>query len=61
MDRLGENSEFHAYPYVEGVVGLSEPIISTIGGKEDFPRNELSLSLATDVSDECSETSLCAA
>ncbi|KAJ0251962.1 Homeobox protein ATH1 [Hirschfeldia incana] len=60
MWSLGENSEFHAYPYVEGGVGPSEPIISTFG-EEDFPRNELSLSLATDVSDECSEISLCAA
>ncbi|KAJ4913768.1 Homeobox protein ATH1 [Raphanus sativus] len=60
MWSLGENSEFHAYPYVEGVVGPSEPIISTFG-EEDFPRNELSLSLATDVSDECSGMSLCAA
>ncbi|KAF8097033.1 hypothetical protein N665_0296s0016 [Sinapis alba] len=62
MWSLGENSEFHAYPYVEGVVGPSEPIISTFGGEEEgFPRNELSLSLATDASDECSEISLCAA
>ncbi|KAG2249937.1 hypothetical protein Bca52824_089565 [Brassica carinata] len=59
MWSLGENSEFHAYPFIEGVVGPSEPIISTFG--EEFPRNEFSLSLATDVSDECSEISLCAA
>ncbi|CAN6911502.1 unnamed protein product [Brassica oleracea] len=60
MWSLGENSEFHPYPYVEGVVGPSEPRISTFG-EEGFPGNELSLSLATDVSNECSEISLCAA
>ncbi|CAG7886449.1 unnamed protein product [Brassica rapa] len=60
MWSLGENSEFHAYPFIEGVVGPSEPIISTFG-EEGFPRNELSLSLATDVSNESSEISLCAA
>ncbi|ESQ53858.1 hypothetical protein EUTSA_v10025083mg [Eutrema salsugineum] len=67
MWSFGENSEFfQAYSCAEGVVGPSEPIMSTFG-EEDFPflisnkRNELSLSLATDVSDECSEISLCAA
>ncbi|CAL9227786.1 unnamed protein product [Arabidopsis halleri] len=59
------NSEFQTT--YSGVVGPSEPIMSTFG-EEDFPflisnkrNNELSLSLATDVSDECSEISLCAA
>ncbi|EOA16578.1 hypothetical protein CARUB_v10004743mg [Capsella rubella] len=58
------NSEFQTY---SGVVGPSEPMMSTFG-EEDFPflisnkrNNELSLSLATDVSDECSEISLCGA
>lgn len=58
------NSVFQTY---SGVVGPSEPIMSTFG-EEDFPflisnrrNNELSLSLATDVSDECSEISICAA
>lgn len=66
MWSFGENSEFQAYSCVEGDVGPSEPIMSTFG-EEDFPflisnkRNELSLSLAPDVSDECSEISLCAA
>ncbi|KFK29916.1 homeobox protein ath1 [Arabis alpina] len=66
MWSFGGNSEFQAYSCVEGDVGPSEPIMSTFG-EEDFPfllsnkRNELSLSLATDVSDECSEISLCAA
>ncbi|KAF2542488.1 hypothetical protein F2Q68_00028983, partial [Brassica cretica] len=57
---LGDNSDFHAYPCVEGVVGPSIPILSTFD-EENFPRNEPSLSLAADVSDECSEISLCAA
>ncbi|KAL1222331.1 Homeobox protein ATH1 [Cardamine amara subsp. amara] len=59
------NIEFQTY---SGVAGPSEPIMSTTFGEEDFPflisnkrNNELSLSLATDVSDECSEISLCAA
>uniref|UniRef100_A0A1J3H871 Homeobox protein ATH1 n=1 Tax=Noccaea caerulescens TaxID=107243 RepID=A0A1J3H871_NOCCA len=66
MWNFGENSEFQAYSCVEGGVGPSEPIMSTFD-EVDFPflisnrRNELSLSLATDVSDECSEISLCAA
>ncbi|VVB10602.1 unnamed protein product [Arabis nemorensis] len=66
MWSFGGNTEFQAYSCVEGDVGPSEPIMSTFG-EEDFPfllsnkRNELSLSLATDVSDECSEISLCAA
>ncbi|XP_010447305.1 PREDICTED: homeobox protein ATH1 [Camelina sativa] len=58
------NSEFQTY---SGVVGPSEPMMSTFG-EDDFPflisnkrNSELSLSLATDVSDECSEISLCAA
>jgi len=58
------NSEFQAF---SGVVGPSEPMMSTFG-EEDFPflisnkrNNELSLSLASDVSDECSKISLCAA
>uniref|UniRef100_A0A0D3A2E9 POX domain-containing protein n=1 Tax=Brassica oleracea var. oleracea TaxID=109376 RepID=A0A0D3A2E9_BRAOL len=60
---LGDNSDFHAYPCVEGVVGPSIPILSTFD-EENFPRNEPSLSLAADVSDEPdpgSEISLCAA
>ncbi|CAN6918560.1 unnamed protein product [Brassica oleracea] len=60
MWSLGDNSDFHAYPCVEGVVGPSIPILSTFD-EENFPRNEPSLSLAADVSDECSEISLCAA
>ncbi|KAF3596876.1 hypothetical protein DY000_02027783 [Brassica cretica] len=43
MWSLGENSGFHAYSYVEGVVGPSEPIASTFAEE--------------DVSDECSEIS----
>ncbi|CAN8229632.1 unnamed protein product [Cochlearia groenlandica] len=50
------NSEFQGYSCVQGHVGPSEPIMSTFG------QEDLSLSLATEVSDQCSAiSSLCGA